>query len=89
MLESLSLLTIDKVQTASRGQSLDFQFTNDGARKDPIDWHIRIELNMQYNTLITIFVNLRLSLVSNLICGPQQHGLMFASSYLNHLDMSS
>jgi hypothetical protein len=24
-----------------------------------------------------------------LIYGPQQHGLMFGSSYLNHLDMSS
>ena len=38
---------------------------------------------------ITIFVNLRLSLVSNLIYGPQQHGLMFGPSNLNHLDMSS
>ena len=24
-----------------------------------------------------------------LIYGPQKHGLMFGSSYLNHLDMSS
>ena len=37
--------------------------------------------------IITIFVNLRLSLVLN--DGPQQPGLMLGSSYLNHLDMSS
>jgi hypothetical protein len=37
---------------------------------------------------ITIFVNLRLSCLK-LIYGPQQHDLMFGSSYLNHLDMSS
>ena len=37
---------------------------------------------------ITIFVNLRLSRLK-LIYGPQQHDLMFGSSYLNHLDMSS
>ena len=38
---------------------------------------------------ITIFVNLRVSLVSTLIYGPQQDGLMFGSSYLNHVDTSS
>ena len=39
---------------------------------------------------VTIFVNLRLSQdCLKLKYGPQQHGLMFGSSYLNHLDMSS
>ena len=38
---------------------------------------------------ITMFINLRLSLVSKLIYGPQQHVIMFKSSYINHLDMSS
>ena len=37
---------------------------------------------------ITILVNLRLFSCLKLIYGPQQHGLMFGSSYLNHLDMS-
>ena len=37
--------------------------------------------------IFTIFVNMRLSLVSNLIHRPLQHGLMFGSSYLNHLEL--
>ena len=45
--------------------------------------------NCKTFTLITIFINLRLSLVLFLKYGPQQHGLKFGSSYLNYLDMSS
>ena len=48
-----------------------------------------IKVGIKCAAFITIFVNSRLSLCLKLIYGPQQHGLMFGSSYLNHLDMSS
>jgi hypothetical protein len=38
---------------------------------------------------ITVFVYLRLFPCLKLIYEPQQHGLMFGSSYPNHLDVSS
>jgi len=57
------------------------------------------EMNLQSNPL-SISLSLEISHVCShhyirifsclkLIYGPQQHGLMFGSSFLNHLDMSS
>lgn len=51
---------------------------------------LRLKDYYKYKTWITIFINLRFSPVSNKYMDHNvQHGLMFRSSYQNHLDMSS
>ena len=64
---------------------------------DGIQWNIPLNNVMDLNNVVFMIHNQQSHYIRSvetfsclkLIYGPQQHGLLFGSSYLNHLDMSS